>query len=567
MNIFIAFANQDRDVRDKLLRQMNLIKDRQGWNIWSAKEIKAGEKWDAEIQQRLLDSEVVILLLSTDFFNSRYIVEAELPEIVAKHKNGNCHIIPIIAHICHWKDTAFGEYAQLGDIQALPVGEYPIVSRGHWDNDAQPYFETVQGIRDSIQTFQNKKGEKAVAAERAEQVRLETEQRTRDEQTRREREATERADNERLAQRRREQEQAARRAEHTAWQQAADAHQLPAYEDYMARYPQGEYAREARFRIKELKQKVARPVTWGRYALMGVGVVVLLLLAYWLVPMMYIGEKTQTAHTQPTPLDTPRTRPTTSDNFKKDSTVSSSSVEIERPTEGKPVQTEKAPAPSVAFNYPTVRVAGGTFQMGSPASEVGRYSDECQHTVTVSSFSMGKYEVTQAQWKAIMGSNPSKFKNCDDCPVEQVSWNDVQSFIKKLKDKTGNTYRLPTEAEWEYAARGGTKSRGYTYAGSNTLGSVAWYNDNSGSKTHPVGSKSPNELGLYDMSGNVWEWCQDTWKPYPGCSGDPDPRSRVLRGGGWDGNAPGCRAAHRGDDEPSSRASRVGFRLVSVSLQ
>ncbi len=169
MNIFIAFANQDRDVRDKLLRQMNLVKDRQGWNIWSDKEIKAGEKWDAEIQQRLLDSEVVILLLSTDFFNSKYIVEAELPEIVAKHKSGNCHIIPIIARMCHWKDTAFGEYAQLGDIQALPVGEYPLVSRGHWDNDDQPYFETVQGIRESIQTFQQKEREKAERVERAQE--------------------------------------------------------------------------------------------------------------------------------------------------------------------------------------------------------------------------------------------------------------------------------------------------------------------------------------------------------------------------------------------------------------
>jgi len=131
MNIFIAFANQDRDVRDKLLRQMNLVKDRQGWNIWSAKEIKAGERWDEEIKQRLMDSDVVILLLSTDFFNSKYIIEKELPEVVEKHKKGGCQIIPVIARVCHWKDTPFGEYAQLGDIQALPVGERPIMSKGH----------------------------------------------------------------------------------------------------------------------------------------------------------------------------------------------------------------------------------------------------------------------------------------------------------------------------------------------------------------------------------------------------------------------------------------------------
>lgn len=165
MNIFIAFADQDRDVRNNLLRQMDLVKDSQGWNIWSSKEILAGEDWDAEIKQRLMDSQVVILLLSADFLTSKYILEKELPQAVEKHKRGDCLIIPVIARVCHWKDTPFGKYAQLGDIQALPVGEKPIMSKKHWDNDDEPYFEVVEGMKEAIRTFQAKKKEGAEAAE------------------------------------------------------------------------------------------------------------------------------------------------------------------------------------------------------------------------------------------------------------------------------------------------------------------------------------------------------------------------------------------------------------------
>jgi len=207
--------------------------------------------------------------------------------------------------------------------------------------------------------------------------------------------------------------------------------------------------------------------------------------------------------------------------------------------------------------------------MGSPKSEADRSDDECQHQVTVKQFSIGKYEVTQADWRAIEGNDPSKFKNCDDCPVEQVSWDDVQEFLKKLNAQyPGKNYRLPTETEWEYAAKGGTKSQHYAYAGSNTLGGVAWYYDNADSKPHPVGGKSPNELGLYDMSGNVYEWCQDIYQPYSCDSKNTTSgRSRVLRGGSWYFNAPYCRAANRYGYEPSVRDNGLGFRLVSVSFQ
>ena len=154
-----------------------------------------------------------------------------------------------------------------------------------------------------------------------------------------------------------------------------------------------------------------------------------------------------------------------------------------------------------------VYVQGGTFMMGA-TSEQGSdaYDNEKPaHQVTLSSFSIGRYEVTQEEWQAVMGSNPSWFKG-PKRPVENVSWDDCQAFIKKLNEMTGKQFRLPTEAEWEFASRGGIKSQGYKYSGSNNLNSVAWYADNSGNTTHDVGQESPNELGIYDMSGNVWEW-------------------------------------------------------------
>ena len=231
---------------------------------------------------------------------------------------------------------------------------------------------------------------------------------------------------------------------------------------------------------------------------------------------------------------------------------------------------QAGPGASLAadFGIEMVFVEGGTFQMGATSeqgSDAGA-DEKPVHSVTLSDFYIGKYEVTQAQWKAVMGNNPSSLKG-EDRPVENVSWNDIQEFIKKLNQLTGKRYRLPTEAEWEYAARGGKKSKGYKYSGRNTLAKVAWYDGNSGSKTHPVGQKRPNELRLYDMSGNVWEWCQDWYGAY-GSSAQTDPMgpasgsNRVLRGGSWRSSARSCRVADRDYFNPSYGSSNYGFRLV-----
>ena len=213
-----------------------------------------------------------------------------------------------------------------------------------------------------------------------------------------------------------------------------------------------------------------------------------------------------------------------------------------------------------------VYVSGGTFIMGGDES-----SDQTPtHSVTLSSYYICKYEVTQALWRAVMGSNPSKFKG-DNLPVEQVSWNDCQTFINRLNSYTGRNFRLPTEAEWEFAARGGNYSRRYKYSGSNYIGDVAWYTDNSGNRTHPVGTKQANELGLYDMSGNVWEWCSDWYGSYSSYSqsnptGATSGFGRVERGGNWCGLARYCCSSHRSYYAPGNSFDDLGLRLVLSQL-
>lgn len=215
-----------------------------------------------------------------------------------------------------------------------------------------------------------------------------------------------------------------------------------------------------------------------------------------------------------------------------------------------------------------VRIEGGTFTMGSESESIGNtfFAENPLHKVTISSFSLCRYEVTQEEWETVMGSNPSRFINTK-CPVEKVSWEDCQLFIRKLNIMTGKEFRLPTEAEWEFAARGGNYSRGYTYSGGNVIDSVAWYIGNSDGQSHPVGQKCPNELGLYDMSGNVWEWCSDRAGEY-NFSFQTDPVgpssgiNRINRGGSWRYGEEYCRVSLRGNHTPVVRNCNLGLRLA-----
>lgn len=224
----------------------------------------------------------------------------------------------------------------------------------------------------------------------------------------------------------------------------------------------------------------------------------------------------------------------------------------------------------VQVNAQMVRIEGGTFTMGCP----GGFFSACDadekpaHPVTVRSFELSKYEVTQEVWAAVMEENPSYFPHCPQCPVESVNWDDVRAFLRKL-NAGGGRYRLPSEAEWEYAARGGPQSRAYRYAGSDTPQAVAWYAENSGDKPHPVGQKQANELGLHDLSGNVWEWVQDCWnESYAGAPRDGrgwergECGKRVLRGGSWNVMPRYLRSTLRDGNTADTRVSNYGFRLA-----
>ena len=215
-----------------------------------------------------------------------------------------------------------------------------------------------------------------------------------------------------------------------------------------------------------------------------------------------------------------------------------------------------------------VAVKGGCFQMGDTFGD-GQDDEKPVHEVCVSDFSIGKHEITQGQWQMTMGSNPSVFPSCgDDCPVENVSWNDVHEFILKLNSQTGKNYRLPTEAEWEYAARSGGKQE--KFSGGNDINAVAWFAGSSGSKTHPVSRKQANGLGLYDMSGNVWEWANDwygssyyTKSPRDNPQGPTTGSGRVLRGGSWGTGPAYVRASYRRTYAPGDCDFLLGFRLVA----
>ena len=231
------------------------------------------------------------------------------------------------------------------------------------------------------------------------------------------------------------------------------------------------------------------------------------------------------------------------------------------------VSAAQEPARNV-LDIPMVVVAGGTFEMGG----IETYGEQCypdefpKHTVTVDDYYIGQFEVTQELYKFVMGYNPSHFVG-DSLPVDNISWVDAKTFIHELNKMTGKQYRLPTEAEWEFAARGGRWSQDLNYSGSDDLNAVGWCDGNSGRRTHAVGTKAPNELDIYDMCGNVYEWCQDRYAiykadPQTNPQGPDFGKARVMRGGSWRSEARNCRNTYRSSEDYEAHILNCGLRLA-----
>jgi formylglycine-generating enzyme required for sulfatase activity len=497
--VFIIYAREDAMYRNELEGQLRPLQNAGRIKVWSDREINPGAEWENEIIQNLDTADIILMLVSSDYFKSAYIHEKEIKYALARHEKGEAKVLPIIV-----RPVDFLEDPTISRLQVLPTDGKPVADKRYWAERDDAWLDVVAGVKRTIDSLRAAEDRAIYAAEQARQ----TEQKAT--QTALNAAEINRQNQENQREAERERQKAEQKAKEKAEQQQKQREQARA---------------EAENRLNRT------PIPSRKYANMVIGLMAILGLI-WFIFNRISGP---TIETKP---------------------------ELQSTT------------PAFTSDYELVFVKGGTFQMGS--EDIYALDDEKPvHSVTLSDYYIGKTEVTQAEWRSVMGSDPPDliFKDCDKCPVESVSWDDVQEFLRKLNQKTGKTYRLPTEAEWEYAARGGNHGNAYPhFAGSYNIDAVTWYRDNSDTKTHPVAQKQANELGLYDMSGNVLEWCNDGHKGYsdeyyknsprinpPGTASDS---YRVIRGGSWFDSSRYCRVSFRNYKSPDFRLHDIGFRLA-----
>ena len=514
VRIFIAYAHEDDASRERLRRQLSVLERRGHFHIFWDGLIKPGERWDERLKAELHRADIFLLLVSEYFLDSDYVHEVELPKALALRSEGKAEVLPVILRHCLW------QYTELTDFQCILCEGRPVEDVNGYAHVATIVAETAKQINDKRagearrqeEEDARRKTEKIAEAEARRQARTAATQKAAAEQTAREQQLREQVD-------------------HDAWEFAEEADTEAAYRRYLNKYPRGLHAPAAQAKLNAFEKKRAD-------------------------------------------AEARRAKEEAERQKRRQEEAQRAKEEAERKKrqqeEAEKKRKEEEAKKADPFHDLMVLIKGGAFDMGDNR---GNSNEKPVHRVVLNDFQLCKYPVTQAQWKQIMGDNPSSFKG-DDLPVESVSWNDAQEFIEKLNEMTGQKYRLPTEAEWEYAARGGNQSKGFVYAGSNDIDEVAWHYGNSGNKTHPVGQKKPNELGLFDMSGNVWEWCRDWYagdyyakSPEKNPAGPDSGSYRVIRGGSWSIDADGCRVANRDFLGPVNRIVLVGFRPArTVSL-
>jgi formylglycine-generating enzyme required for sulfatase activity len=527
LKTFIIYAREDAGFKNELLRQLAPFAQMGLLEKWDDSHILPGEEWEKSIEKALDETQIVLMLVSADSLFSDFIQRKELKKALEQKREGSTRIIPILVSDCMY-DMAEG----ISDLQMLPLHPanralVAVDNLAIWGSRASAWATALRQLREVIADvnarieIEEKELALEAEAQRAQAAEAEA-------KIQREKEAQARAERQRTK-------------DEAAWKAACELDTLEAYEDYLDKnYTL--HADEAHARIAQIEEAAAKR----------------------------------------------RAEQRTQDKAEAEKKAEAAEQKRQREVAEQKKKAEEA-SKADPFHDSMVLVKGGTFDMGDTFGD-GDSSELPVHEVSVPDFYMGKYPVTQAQWKAVMeaspdpskgGENPSRFKG-DDLPVENVSWDDAQAFLQKLNEKTGKKYRLPSEAEWEYAAReGGKKVR---FGNGKDIADPKEMNFDASKeykqpysvvgeyrkKTTPVGQFPPNALGLHDLSGNVWEWCEDVWHDhYKGAPTDGsawvkggDASKRVIRGGAWYNNPTLSRVANRYRYYPFYRNNNVGFRVV-----
>lgn len=559
LRTFICYAHEDHEVVEGLKKQLVVFEKKGLLQIWSDGKILPGEHWDKSIKIQLEQAELILLFISVDFINSDYIETTELKAAFQRHRDGQATLVPIIVRPCHWT-----EYFDMGQFQALPPKARPILSN-HFPHRDEAFFEIADGLKKTAEAL---RAQKVAAAAQAEKQAAAEQQAAEKAAAAAEaaREATERQT--RQADIRRQKDEA-------SWQFACEDDTLHAYETYLEDgfilHQAEAKQRVHNFQAAELKRRAADKAKAE---------------AERQVKDLVEKKAREEAAAKAKAEAERQARAATKKKVREEEVVKTK-AELERfaraLAENK-VRKEEAASHTDPFHDLMLPIKGGTFDMGDTFGD-GSTTEKPVHRVTIKDFHLCKYPVTQGQWKKVMGKNPASFQGGGDLPVETVSWDDVQDFIQKLNQQLPagqKPYRLPTEAEWEYAAReGGKKVRfgnGKDIADPNEMNFNASKDYKKSysvggecrQKTTPVTQFKPNALGLYDMSGNVWEWCQDVWHDnYEGASTDGSAwvqggngLRRTVRGGSWYYYPSYCRAACRDWYITVTQSDLIGFRLA-----
>ena len=626
INIFIAYAREDASYQQELRKHLRILERNNNIKIWYDGEILPGQKWNEEIEAQLERADIFLMLLSADFINSDYAYTKEMRQALERHERGEAIVIPIIARACSWQLTP------LAELQA-PVAGKPLGNATAGASRDQLYADVVFAINQAVQQRQAEKDnqQRYFADEDAwkNALRLNSINGFNRylEQHPNGRHAAEVGTA--IANIQRQQAQEKNDIERRAWQQAQDLDTEAAFRDYLKKYPNGQFVANANRAIQFIQQDQVKQASQTDRQAFEKAKAENTLDAY----RRYLIQFPNGAHTKDAERARQRLEQPTSPNGNKKiipyllaimlagtgiwgipKILKSSGKGTGTTTEE--VQPTKEPEIIEEGGITLIKVTGGTFDMGCTSEQQYCGDDEKPvHTVTLSDFYIGKYEVTVkefatfvaatnyqtnadkgdgsyiwtgSEWKLTKGVNwkydvKGSVRDASeyDHPVIHVSWNDAMAYCAWLSEKTGNTYRLPTEAEWEYAAREGGKA--VLFGNGKNILDPAQANFNASpdyktpysvagtyrEKTTPVGTFAPNTLGLYDMAGNVREWCSDWYdsdyyknSPKNNPTGAASGTYRVLRGGSWVGYPRNCRVADRNSHTPSYRSDFIGFRLA-----